>query len=263
MRCSRKDNLQQHYRTHLVVNPRRANAQSMLNAASTAAGASQDATNDPEAQEASAIHKSNNNIHNGEYADPTRLMGSPTDLKPIPSDASQPTPTTSDNHGLSHLQTSTSLVDVNHHDPTNGPNPDRDWSLSPPPPLSSAYDYWYAHGCLPHTVRNPASVSGSAMLWSSHLAKEDIINSSTIITLTNLILIRMCTRLTITHNITLTNHIHRPNITIFHLITLMRTLINRNGIPMSKARQVITIPTIMSLAPLVAIRLMMVKAVAR
>ena len=42
----------------------------------------------------------------------------------------------------------------------NNDGPEREWSISPPP-LSSAYDYWYVHGCLPHTVRNPASVSGS------------------------------------------------------------------------------------------------------
>ncbi|KAG8842603.1 transcriptional repressor, partial [Serendipita sp. 411] len=176
MRCSRKDNLQQHYRTHLVVNPRRANAQSMLSAGAASgttatAGGSHEAANDPEAQDVS-IHRHNNNNNNnngaGEYtSDPTRLMGSPTDLKPIPSDPSQPPLDNhhnhNHNHGLgAHLQTASHLDVAHHHDPTSaGANPDRDWSLSPPPPLSSAYDYWYAHGCLPHTVRNPASVSGS------------------------------------------------------------------------------------------------------
>lgn len=141
MRCSRKDNLQQHYRTHLVVNPRKANAQSSL-------------TVDPDTTPDMAH----------DFSDVNTLT-SPTEMKPISASNILTEPSHSTEvHGIpigsnmSQVQTQppplgSSLVD-------NNDGPEREWSISPPP-LSSAYDYWYMHGCLPHTVRNPASVSGS------------------------------------------------------------------------------------------------------
>ncbi|PVF97772.1 hypothetical protein CPB86DRAFT_402060 [Serendipita vermifera] len=135
MRCSRKDNLQQHYRTHLVVNPRRANAQSALNTAHNL---------DPEPADQSH-----------DFSDVNNKATSPVDMKPIPV------------NGLGDgLMSIASNVNLPHNGANlnatanDGENPEREWSISPPP-LSSAYDYWYQHGCLPHTVRNPASVSGS------------------------------------------------------------------------------------------------------
>ncbi|CAG8642581.1 2920_t:CDS:2 [Acaulospora colombiana] len=90
-----------------------------------------------------------------DFSDVNNKATSPVDMKPIPVNGL--------GDGLMSIATNVNLP----HNGGNlnatandGENPEREWSISPPP-LSSAYDYWYQHGCLPHTVRNPASVSGS------------------------------------------------------------------------------------------------------
>lgn len=104
-------------------------------------------------------------------------LTSPTDLKPIivggnaiPQDhhlstESHPIPINSNPHPAIAATLTNDL---------NADGPERDWSISPPPPLSSAYDYWYAHGCLPQAARNPASVSGSG---SSGATSPEISNA--------------------------------------------------------------------------------------
>jgi hypothetical protein len=110
-------------------------------------------------------------------------MTSPTDLKPIISGNTSisldqtPSQPLQEAHSLAlngnnsvHIHPALAGDDIN----GNGNGPERDWSISPPPPLSSAYDYWYAHGCLPQAARNPASVSGSG---SSGATSPEISNA--------------------------------------------------------------------------------------
>ena len=136
------------YRTHLVVNPRKANAQSALPV-------------DPDTTTSST--SSSTDIPH-DFSDPNTLL-SPTDVKPITTNS-----LLSDGPHSNELHSIPVTGNIPHaqtHPPplgssldNNADGPEREWSISPPP-LSSAYDYWYVHGCLPHTVRNPASVSGS------------------------------------------------------------------------------------------------------
>jgi hypothetical protein len=123
------------YRTHLVVNPRKANAQSALNV-------------DPD---------STDMAH--DFSDVNTLT-SPTEMKPTTNILADPNEVHSISIGntINQVQTHPPPLGNSLVDASDGP--EREWSISPPP-LSSAYDYWYMHGCLPHTVRNPASVSGS------------------------------------------------------------------------------------------------------
>lgn len=170
------------YRTHLVVNPRRANAQSML----TGAG-----SHDMETENTSSSSQQQQSTDMAHEFSSEKLT-SPADLKPIitgnaalPSDPSQSQsmqPTES--HSMAAAVMNGNPLHIHpalggnlHHaggtmNDENGP--ERDWSISPPPPLSSAYDYWYAHGCLPQAARNPASVSGSG---SSGATSPEISNA--------------------------------------------------------------------------------------
>lgn len=115
-------------------------------------------------------------------------MTSPTDLKPIVSGNTSisldqaPSQSMQEAHSIAingnnsvHIHPALGGALNNNDDVNgNGNGPERDWSISPPPPLSSAYDYWYAHGCLPQAARNPASVSGSG---SSGATSPEISNA--------------------------------------------------------------------------------------
>jgi hypothetical protein len=114
------------YRTHLVVNPRRANAGQTLNLATDLVNSASSTLNPP----LSVVphHDTEPQVHH-------------TPISPNPPSA--------------HPEY---VAQIHHIDSTN---PYRAGSMSPPP-LGNAWDYWYQHGCLPGSGSGPsASSSGS------------------------------------------------------------------------------------------------------
>ena len=114
------------YRTHLVVNPRRANAGQTLNLATDLVNAASSAPNPP----LSVVphHDTEPQVHH-------------TPISPNPPS--------------SHTEYAAQIHQI------DSSNPYRAGSMSPPP-LGNAWDYWYQHGCLPGSGSGPsASSSGS------------------------------------------------------------------------------------------------------